>query len=138
MSYIARMQGKVSFSNEDNFHEAIEYLEDGKYLSEVVVDHDSMTIEAPEGTYRNLGRNVDTLLELGDSGYFVGVSNDVKWHGFVITTVEDEQEFHLEEWAEENEFKDRPNPQENAQAYSEWQTTVENAFIEEQLDNIVF
>jgi hypothetical protein len=82
------------------------------------------------------------MAELADEGQVIGTSNDVNWHGFIVTVDEGRERYNLEEWIENNQAElqnpnlpnDEPKQSEYEDestwfnAYVEWQTDCENEF----------
>jgi len=138
MSYIANLEGKVVYNSDKGFKKAVKRLDENESFKRMVgLNSDQNEITVPTGTYRNLGRNLQLLLDSSSDGYIVGVSNDVKWHGFVATP-QTEDEFDLENWSTENGFKESRPLKENFDTeedwwreYVNWQSKVRSAFMQE-------
>jgi hypothetical protein len=137
MSYISTLEGRVTYDSTEAFETAVENLESHGFKSMVELKPDKCEILLNIGTYRNLGRNLELLLDTASGGGVVGVSSEVNWHGFVATP-ETEEEFDLENWAARNGFETSRPEQENFETeddwwdeYVDWQSEVGSAFMEE-------
>lgn len=136
MSYISEIEGRILYETEEAFEQGKETI--NSWSDEVEFNTPS---ESESGlfeivielkTYRNLGRNIENAFETASSGFVIGTSNDVTWHGSLITTsLNLEQD--LTDWADQNRDKydlpEEPNP-ENTELYTEYQMEVEAAFRE--------
>lgn len=144
MSYIASLEGKVVYNSSKGFEEAVKRLDEHESFKRMVkLNYDQNEITIPTGTYRNLGRNLQLLLDSASDGYIVGVSNDAKWHGFVATP-QTEDEFDLENWAAESGFKESRPLKENFDTeddwwneYVNWQSDVRATFMQEKSQYLV-
>jgi hypothetical protein len=127
MSYIAFIEGELQFDSDDAFEQMVDRLNpwDGEFYTDVP----NRRIEF-EGTYRNLGRHTEELLDTASGGYLIGHSNDTSWHGFVATPA-GETEYDLETYADEHVDVTPPETDfsSHADAYSHWQLLVEQDFL---------
>lgn len=124
------MEGELEYDSTESFENAVAFLEDHGYADAVEIDRGSNVIRIEYGTYRNLGRNLDRLVEEASAGTVIGFSNDVSWHGFVETAGGKSEEINLNKFAEEHGFEEPPNT-DNPDEYTDWQGDVEELFLEE-------
>lgn len=149
MSYISTLEGELVFNDSVKIRQAIQYLHQGDWADKLTINipggavipqGETAMIKIPLGTYRNLGRNLEKIVNLADDGYVVGTSTEVEWHGFIVTPEDGYEQYYLESWiAENNEnipdyMEDKPQKEEyNNKSnwfdeYSNWQTDCETEF----------
>jgi|AntDeeMinimDraft_6_1070357.scaffolds.fasta_scaffold07231_1 hypothetical protein len=145
MSYISTLAGELWYSVEEDFIEALEVIGEGGWTDQVdlVTTEGELTedevggIKIPFGVYRNLGRNLDILLDLARGGYVIGTSSDVRWHGFFVKPDGTDESYDLDEWITNNHLKladqkplkvDFKDESEWFDEYVDWQADCENKF----------
>lgn len=145
MSFYARMEGEIKFTNKDQFWKLYKVLRkgfwidaEGYFLDEAghkvtefpTIFCDKFQIFIPNYYYRNL-TNVNFFKE-GGIGHIIGTSTDGCFVGW-IQSDQGESHYDLLTWAMEElgqEGKNVPDPDKNFQAYCEWQTKIEDSFFD--------
>ena len=90
-----------------------------------------LTITVPQAYYRNLARHADRLFA-GGTGTLVWTSTDGMFSGGVVKDgVDTLQVADLEKWWKEMGDGEEAPSIDDAEKYCQWQTEVQEAFIEE-------
>lgn len=132
------MEGRATYPDEETLDKVIEELKNHGFYDVVSVDRSSLSISVDFGTYRNLGRNTNLLLEPASEGAFIGVSNEMEWHGFVDTTnLAGYEEFPLKQWGGNHGISaDKKLKEMGDDERSEFKNKVEQAFVNEKREEV--
>ena len=117
MSYISTLEGQLLFDTEEQFNNARSEIEDWEdnlsFYPPAETEYGNWEIVINKSSYRNLGRNLDSVLEMATAGWVIGTSNDVSWHGAIERADGTSVEVDLEDFASQNQdelsLPDRPN-----------------------------
>lgn len=135
MSYISTLKGEIQYGTEEEYEEAVEQLKEWGYIpnpeENIQLNNDTLTITL-DGVYRNLGRNLEVLMDNAENGRVVGVSNEFNWHG-TIDTPERSEEIDMMEFAEEEGFTNAPDPDNDWDEYVNWKEDVQKVFFSKKL-----
>lgn len=143
MSFYSRMEGEITFSDQNVFDNLCNVLKKGFWIDEEgyfldengqkvtefpTIFCDKMQIYIPNYYYRNL-TNINFFKDNG-TGYIIGTSTDGCFAGWIQTDKTDSQ-YDLLMWAiSELGEEEVPDPDKDFEAYCHWQTDIENAFFE--------
>lgn len=142
MSFYARIEGEIKYTNHKEFYKLYRTLRKGFWLDEhgyfldeggsrfsdePDVIFQQCSIRIPHASHRNLAHL--NFFSSDSVGKIIGTSCDGCFVGWITTPYQDKH-YDLTEWAEEHSDEEMPDPETDFDSYCEWQCEVENEFFD--------